>query len=113
MQDGGGTSTWLWADRAFAERPFCRDVPAGLLARRTSTPRTQQLTAYRAKRRAEAQALTADFAQQSERLEQILRHLPFRDLSTSALLTLIDASAEQPRARHARFFGRATPHGRR
>ena len=79
------------------------------LARRTALPQARQLSAYRAQRRAEAQQLTADLAQQTVRLEQILRHLPLRDFSTPALLGLIDASAAQPRPPQVRLFRRAGP----
>jgi stress response protein SCP2 len=77
-------------------------------ARRTAQPQPRQLSAYRAQRRAEAQQLTADLAQQTLRLEQILRHLPLRDFSTPTLLALIDASAAQPRP-PVRLFRRTGP----
>jgi stress response protein SCP2 len=81
---------------------------ANLNSRRAAPP-PQQVTAYRAQRRAEAAQVATDIAQQTQRVEQLLHHLPYRDLSIPALLGLIDASAGRPQQPRVRLFRRIQP----
>nr|WP_232666407.1 TerD family protein [Pseudonocardia sp. TRM90224] len=83
---------------------------ANLNARR-ATPPPQQLSAYRARRRAEAAQVAVDIAMQTQRVEQLLYVLPYPDLSIPALLDLIDASAAPFRQPRVRLFRRAQPAG--
>jgi stress response protein SCP2 len=81
---------------------------ANLNGRRTPPP-SQQLSAYRARRRAEAAQVATDIAIQTQRVEQLLQQLPYRDLTVPTLLGLIDASESQPRQPRVRLFRRTQP----
>ena len=76
--------------------------------RRGATP-AQQRAEYKAERHREAVHITAGIEQQNRQLEAILHQLQHSDLSTGAMLGLIDASVPPPAAPRLRLFRRSEP----